>query len=150
MNIFFQASQGNEIINFTRMELDLLGGRNNATTAALDRWTPDNTNTDVPVANGGRTRRPSTRFVEDGSYVRLKNISLGYSLPEDILEKMKIQRFRIYVSAQNIWTLTDYTGFDPEVGYGQTNDTDSNRNAGLDYASYPNAKSFTVGLNVGF
>ncbi len=151
LNIFFQASKGNDIFNYTLMELDLLAGRNNATTAALNRWTPQNTNTDVPSAFGGRTRRASTRWIHDGSFVRLKNISLGYNLPKDVLDKMKIQKLRVYVSAQNILTFTDYEGYDPEVNYRTTgSDTDGNRNLGLDYASYPNAKSFTFGLNLGF
>lgn len=150
LNIFFQASQGNDIFNYTLMELDLLAGRNNATTAALDRWTPSNTDTDIPKANGGRSRRASTRWVQDGSFVRLKNLALGYNLPQPILEKMNIRKLRIYVSAQNILTFTDYEGYDPEVNYKTSGTTNSNRNLGLDYASYPNAKSFTLGLNIGF
>lgn len=150
LNIFFQASKGNDIFNYTLMELDLLAGRNNATTAALNRWTPSNTNTDVPRAFGGRSRRASSRWIHDGSFVRLKNISLGYNLPKSVLDKMSIQKFRIYVSAQNILTFTDYEGYDPEVNYRTDGATNGNRNLGLDYASYPNAKSFTFGLNLGF
>ena len=150
MNIFFQASQGNDIFSYTLMELDLLAARNNATTTALDRWTPSNTNTDVPKAFGGRSRRASTRWIYDGSFIRLKNIAIGYNLPKSILDKMKIQKFRIYVSAQNLLTITDYEGFDPEVNYRTSGSTNGNRNLGLDYASYPNAKSYTFGLNIGF
>ena len=147
---FFQATQGNDVFNYTLLELDLLAGRNNATTAALDRWTPENTNTNVPKANGGRTRRSSSRFVQDGSFVRLKNLALGYSLPKALLDNINIRKLRIYVSAQNILTFTDYEGYDPEVNYRTAGDTNGNRNLGLDYASYPNAKSYTVGLNIGF
>jgi hypothetical protein len=68
LNIFFQAIQGNDVFNYTLMELDLLAGRNNATTAALNRWTPTNTDTDVPKAFGGRSRRSSTRWIQDGSF----------------------------------------------------------------------------------
>ncbi len=150
LNIFFQASNGNDIFNYTLLELDLLSGRNNATTAALRRWTPSNTNTDVPKAFGGRSRRSSTRWIQDGSYIRLKNIALGYSLPKSVLDKLNIQKFRIYISAQNILTFTDYEGFDPEVNYRTSGATNGNRNLGLDFASYPNAKSFTFGLNLGF
>ena len=150
MNIFFQASQGNDIFSYTLMELDLMAGRNNATTAALNRWTPENNNTDIPKAFGGRTRRASTRWILDGSFVRLKNISLGYNLSQEVLDKMGIQKFRIYVSGQNLLTMTDYEGYDPEVNYRTSGATNGNRNLGLDYASYPNAKSFTVGLNIGF
>ncbi|MEQ9219128.1 MAG: TonB-dependent receptor [Cyclobacteriaceae bacterium] len=150
LNVFFQATMGNDVFNYTLLELDLLAGRNNATTAALNRWTPENTNTDVPKANGGRTRRSSSRFVQDGSFIRLKNLALGYSLPQALLDNINIRKLRIYVSAQNILTFTDYEGYDPEVNYRTAGDTNGNRNLGLDYASYPNAKSYTVGLNIGF
>lgn len=151
LNIFFQASQGNDMLNYTLMELNLLSGINNATTDALNRWTPTNTNTNVPKAMAGRTRRVSTRWVEDGSFVRLKNISLGYNIPKSVVDKLHISKLRIYASAQNILTFTKYKGFDPEVNYSSDdNSTNSNRNLGLDYGSYPNAKSYTIGLNVGF
>jgi len=149
-NIFFQASQGNDIFNYTLMELDLMAGRNNATKAALNRWTPSNTNTDIPKANGGRSRRASTRWIQDGSFIRLKNLAVGYTLPQMVVDKMGIRKFRVYISAQNLWTLTDYEGYDPEVNYRSGGARDGNRNLGLDYASYPNAKSYTVGLNIGF
>jgi TonB-dependent starch-binding outer membrane protein SusC len=150
LNIFFQGSQGNDLLSYTLMELDLLAGNNNATTNALRRWTPQNTNTDVPKAALGRTRRVSTRWIYDGSYVRLKNLSLGYNLPAGMLGRANMTRLRIYVSAQNILTLTDYPGYDPEVNYNTGGNTNGNRNLGLDYGSYPNAKSYTLGINVGF
>ena len=150
LSVFFQGSQGNDILSYTLMELNLLSGINNATTEALKRWTPTNTNTDVPRAAAGRTRRVSTRWVQDGSYVRLKNISLGYNLPQALTQSLRIQKLRVYVSAQNLLTFTDYEGYDPEVNYLSEGATNSNRNLGLDYGSYPNAKSLTMGLNIGF
>ncbi len=150
LNIFFQGSQGNDILSYTLMELDLLAGINNATTNALNRWTPTNTDTDVPKAVTGRTRRVSTRWIYDGSFARLKNVAIGYSLPAPLLERWKITKFRVYVSAQNILTLTDYEGYDPEVNYQSSGSTNGNRNLGLDYGSYPNVKSYTLGLNIGF
>jgi TonB-linked SusC/RagA family outer membrane protein len=150
LNLFFQGSQGNDILSYTLMELDLLAGINNATTNALDRWTPTNTNTDVPKAVTGRTRRVSTRWIYDGSFARLKNVALGYNLPTSLLDRWKINKFRIYVSAQNVLTLTKYEGYDPEVNYQSGGSTNGNRNLGLDYGSYPNVKSYTVGLNIGF
>jgi len=149
LNIFFQASVGGDMFNFTRMELDRLAGSNNATTDALNRWTPSNTNTDVPRAANGRAFRPSTRWIEDGSFVRLKNIALGYNLPESMLNKVGVRRARVFVSAQNVLTITDYKGFDPEVNYNSGGATNSNRNLGLDYGSYPNAKGYTLGINIG-
>ena len=150
LNVFFQGSQGNDILSYTLMELNLLSGINNATTEALDRWTPTHTNTDVPKASVGRTRRVSTRWIYDGSFVRLKNLALGYTLPSSVAQRLSMTKFRVYVSAQNVLTLTKYKGYDPEVNYNSDSATDSNRNQGLDYGSYPNAKSYTVGLNIGF
>jgi TonB-dependent starch-binding outer membrane protein SusC len=137
---------GGDIYNFTKMELDRLAGITNATKDALRRWTPENTNTDVPKAVTGRTNRSSSRFVEDGSYVRLKNIALGYTFPVDLVGKARIRSARLYFSAQNILTFTNYSGVDPEVAYrGQ-----GNLNLGGDYDSYPNVKSYTLGLNLTF
>src|SRR5690606_11109980 len=101
LNIFFEGSQGSEILSYTLMELDLLAGINNATTKSLNRWKPTNTNTEGPKAVTGRTRRVSTRWIYDGSFARLKNPSLGYNLPSSVLQKGKINKFRVYVSAQN-------------------------------------------------
>ncbi len=150
LNIFFQGSQGNDVLSYTLMELNLLSAINNATTEALNRWTPTNTNTDVPKAFVGRTRRVSTRWIYDGSYVRLKNLALGYNFPVAVTKKLGMTKLRLYASAQNILTLTSYPGYDPEVNYASDGATNSNRNLGLDYGSYPNAKSYTVGLNIGF
>ncbi|MEM9325423.1 MAG: SusC/RagA family TonB-linked outer membrane protein [Bacteroidota bacterium] len=150
LNFFVQGSQGNDLYSYTLMELDLLAGLNNATTAALDRWTPTNTNTDVPRATTGRARRASTRFVQDGSFIRLKNIALGYSLPSSLLNNIGVESLRVYISGQNLLTITDYEGYDPEVNYRSDGPTNGNRNLGLDYGSYPNAKAVTLGLNLGF
>ncbi len=150
LNIFFQGSYGNDILSYTLMELDLLSGINNATTNALNRWTPTNTNTDVPKAANGRTRRVSTRWIYDGTFTRLKNLALGYNLPQPLIERLGVSRLRVYVSAQNILTFTSYPGYDPEVNYNTGGGTNGNRNLGLDYGSYPNAKNYTFGLNVGF
>ncbi|WKN44976.1 SusC/RagA family TonB-linked outer membrane protein [Tunicatimonas pelagia] len=150
LNIFFTGSQGGQILNFTRMELELLNGGTNATTAALDRWTPQNTNTDVPRASvNGRQARISTRFLEDASFIRLRNLLLGYNLPKSVLDRIGINRLRVYISAQNILTFTDYQGVDPEVAY-RRGEGGRSQNLGMDYGSYPNSKSYTVGLNLAF
>lgn len=145
LNIFFQGSYGNDMLNITRMELDWMAGKGNATKDALNRWTPENTNTNVPLANAANNPEVSSRWVEDGSYLRLKNIALGYNFSEFLIGKLQVSRMRVFVSAQNALTFTKYTGFDPEVSF-----QDSNRNIGLDYMGYPNVKSFTFGINVGF
>lgn len=147
LNIFFQGSEGNQVLNYTLMEL--ASGNNNATTEVLDAWTPTNTDTNVP-ANAARTKRVTSRFVYDASYIRLKNISIGYSLSEKIVSKMGLSKVRFYISAQNIWTITDYPGSDPETSYLNDSNARSNTNLGLEYGSYPNVKTFTFGFNVKF
>lgn len=144
--VFINGSQGNDIYSYQLQELENLGAYGyNSTKEALRRWTPTNTNTDVPAKNLSRSLKPSSRWVMDGSYVRLKNIMLGYSFQGPVVQKMRIQNLKVYVSAQNILTLTKYRGYDPEVNYRA-----SNINLGTDYGSYPMAKSLTAGLNIVF
>jgi TonB-linked SusC/RagA family outer membrane protein len=150
LDFFIQGSQGNDIYSFTLMELELMGGVANSTTKALDRWSPANTDTDIPKANSGRSRISSSRWIMDGSYIRMKNISLGYNLPKSAIQRLGLSHVRFYVSGQNLFTITDYKGYDPEVNYNTGGNTNSNRNLGLDYGSYPNAKSYTVGLQIIF
>ncbi|WDF57925.1 TonB-dependent receptor [Flavobacterium sp. KACC 22758] len=147
LNIFFQGSQGNQILNYTLMEL--ASGNNNATTEVLDAWTPTNTDTNVP-ANAARTKRITSRFVYDGSYIRLKNVSLGYSLDEKVVSKLGLSKVRFYISAQNLWTITNYPGSDPETNYLNDTNSRSNTNLGLDYGGYPNVRTFTAGFNLKF
>ena len=145
LNLFFQAFTGGDMLNLVKLDMDRLSGNTNATTDALRRWTPENTDTDVPRAAGGRSSRVSTRFVEDGSFLRLKNISIGYDFSPSWLSAIKIKSARVYVSGQNLFTLTNYSGVDPEVGY-----RSDNVRIGLDYDSYPNTKAYTIGINLGF
>jgi hypothetical protein len=151
MNIFFQGSEGNDLLSFSLLEIESMASPYNSTIKALNRWTPSNTNTDIPKRSLSRTQRVSTRWVYDGSYARLKNLAIGYNLPSNMLKKAFISKLRIYASAQNILTFTQYPGYDPEVNYNsEGSGSASNRNLGLDYGSYPNAKSYTIGLNIGF
>ncbi len=151
INVFFQGSQGNDILSYTMLESELLGGNSgNQTKRTINRWTPTNTNTDIPAAVLSRTQRVSTRFVYDGSYTRLKNLAIGYTLPKGITDRMRVARLRFYVSAQNLLTFTKFPGVDPEVNYNTSTGAGGNLNVGLDYASYPNAKTITFGLNLGF
>ncbi|TDW47969.1 TonB-linked SusC/RagA family outer membrane protein [Flavobacterium sp. 270] len=147
LNIFFQGSEGNQILNYTLMEL--ASGNNNATTEVLDAWTPTHTDTNVP-ANAARTKRVTSRFVYDASYIRLKNISLGYSLDEKVVSKIGLSKVRFFISAQNIWTITNYPGSDPESSYLNDTNARSNTNLGLEYGSYPNVRTFTAGFNLKF
>lgn len=147
MNIFFQASVGGDIFSYTFLEL--ASGESNATPAVLNAWTPSNTNTDVPSA-AVREKRITDRFVYDGSYVRLKNLSLGYNLPIEIVDKIGMQGIRISLSGQNLLTFTDFPGTDPEAQYRSTGSQDSNVNRGFDYGSYPNIRSYTLSVNLKF
>lgn len=147
VNIFFQGSQGNDIYSFTLQELETLRGISNSTTEALRRWTPSNTNTDVPVASASRGYHSSSQYIMDGSYIRLKNVAIGYNLPKSAVNSIGLGNVRVYVSAQNILTFTKYRGYDPEVNYGGGGST---TRVGFDYGSYPNAKSITLGLKVTF
>ncbi|WP_044211374.1 TonB-dependent receptor [Flammeovirga sp. OC4] len=147
LNIYIQGVHGQDMVSYTHMELETLSGKGNSTTNALNRWSPQNTNTDVPKANAERPYRMSDRFIYDASFVRLKNIALGYTFPSTVAQKMKLRSLRIYASAQNLLTFTNYPGLDPEVGYGSG--SNSNRNLGADYGSYPNVKGYTFGINVG-
>ncbi|MFZ1715960.1 MAG: SusC/RagA family TonB-linked outer membrane protein, partial [Saprospiraceae bacterium] len=150
---FFQGVQGNKIFNATRVITEGMVRFFNAGTQVLNAWTPSNTNTDIPRAissDPNQNARPSTRFLEDGSYLRLKNIMLGYNLPESSLSsitKGALSSFRIYVSAQNILTFTKYSGYDPEVGNRTPGSSLTN---GIDFAVYPQPKSYQVGIQANF
>ncbi|QNL52458.1 TonB-dependent receptor [Olivibacter sp. SDN3] len=144
LNIFFQGSFGNDILNYGRFDLYNLNGNNNQAKDVVNRWTPENPSNDIPRANAaGGQRILSTFQIENGSYLRLKNISLGYQLPQSFINRLNGRSIRVYVSAQNLWTWTDYTGFDPEVSRFGT----SSISQGMDYGGYPAAKTFLVGLN---
>ena len=149
LNIFFQGAQGGDIMNLTNVQL--FNGDSNATKEILNSWTPTNTNTNIPSAKL-RGKQISSRFVEDGSYIRLKNIALGYNLPLDIVEKIGMDRIRFSVSAQNLLTFTDYSGLDPEVSYGVVGQgsSASNTTNGFDFGNYPNIKSVNFSVNLKF
>lgn len=150
LNIFFQGSVGNDLLNMTRMNLEWT-----RTTDALKRWTTSNTDTDIP-RNGFYYSKyggyVNDHFVEDASYVRLKNLTLGYTIPF----KKIISSCRVYVSAENLFTITGYSGWDPEVdtkAYEYSSSTSkqtANAGAGLDFNSYPAMRTYTVGLNLTF
>ena len=152
-SLFLQGVQGNEIFNAARVITEGMVRFFNAGTQVLNAWTPTNTNTNIPraiSADPNQNARPSTRFLEDGSYLRLKNISIGYNLAGNSLQSLTkgvLKNFRVYFSAQNILTFTNYSGYDPEVGNRTPNNSLTN---GIDYFSYPQPKSFQVGIQAGF
>lgn len=142
--VFFQGVQGNNIFNGTKFLGQGMLRFFNATTDVLNAWTPSNTNTDVPrIATGdpNQNARASDRFIVDGSYLRLKNLSIGYTLSSSKISKLTnnvLTKARIYVTSQNLLTFTKYSGFDPEI------------NNGVDTGAYPQARTMTVGVNFGF
>jgi len=151
---FFQGVQGNKIYNATRTISEGMIRFFNASTKVLDAWRPGHTNTSVPrivSSDPNQNARPSTRFLEDGSYLRLKNVMLGYTVPEKSLQTLTkgvVKGFRIYASAQNVLTFTKYSGFDPEVG-NRTVNTSALTN-GIDAAVYPQPKAYQVGIQANF
>jgi len=150
LNIFFQGAVGGDIYNLTAIQL--FNGDSNSVTDVLNSWTPTNTDTDIPRAVI-RGRERSSRFVEDGSFARLKNVALGYTLPTSMLGNVGFSSARITVSAQNLLTLTNYSGLDPEVSYfgsGGESTGDANTIQGHDFGNYPNLRSITFGLNLKF
>lgn len=145
LNVFFQWSYGNEVYNANRVVFERSAnyGTNVFATYA-NRWTPDNPSNQYVKINRALQQYDS-RVVEDASYIRLKTVSLGYNIPNSLLKKAHIKGVRLYVSGQNLYTWTKYTGYDPEVS------TKNNAlTPGFDYSAYPRVRTITFGANVTF
>ncbi|MNE08629.1 TonB dependent receptor [compost metagenome] len=130
----------------------------NQSATVLNRWSPTNKNSTIPRPDLNTTEdnyntKISSRFVEKGSYLRLKSLTLGYTIPKQVLEKWKINKLRFYVTGENLLTFTKYSGLDPEVSmYSATNQeaVSSNMSPGIDFGTSPQARTFIVGLNLTF
>ncbi len=146
-SFYFQGVHGNDVLNSNRFELESGNGLSNSSVAMLERWTPENPSNIYPRANRNADYlHMSDRYLEDGSYVRLQLVTLGYDIPKGFLQKIKLKGARIYVSGKNLLTFTSYSGFDPEVGrFGS-----SNIRQGYDLGGYPTARTYLVGLNIEF
>jgi TonB-dependent starch-binding outer membrane protein SusC len=144
LNIFFQWSYGNDIVNANRLIFET-GNKSylNQYASFQSRWTPENTNTTMPRAGGQVGYAYSTRVIEDGSYLRLKTVQFGYTLPESFMKNMKIKSCRFYLATQNLYTWTKYSGNDPELSIGYSALT-----PGFDYSAYPRARTVTIGVNL--
>jgi len=142
LNIFFQYSYGNEIFNFNAIELETPTGGQNAYRELLNRWTPTNPSQTYPKATTNRAALVSDRWVEDGSYLKLKTVSLSYSFPE--LKSNFFQSMRLYLTAQNLITWTSYRGYDPEVSFRGA----STLQGGEDFGGYPQARTFMMGIQL--
>ena len=160
IQLFFQGVYGNKIYNALRERLEGAGTECAMSTSMRDVWIGysdeaktsmidkglnymtmnlENRNGTIPNPVGSTLNTEnSTRFIEDGSYLRLKNIQIGYTLPKNITQKFFCERLRFYVTASNLFTITKYSGYDPEVG------------SGVDYGNYPQSRTFTFGLNASF
>ncbi|MBO9562963.1 MAG: TonB-dependent receptor [Niastella sp.] len=147
-SLFIQGSQGNDIFNLNKaVTLDQGMGLNMPAEVWTDHWTPTNTNAKYPKLTRTLPGNMSSRFVEDGSYLRFKNIQLAYNLPGTAIRAKWLRNAQVYVSAQNMITITSYSWIDPEMNvYGGGNSI----NQGIDYFSYPTAKSITFGIRCGF
>lgn len=148
LNVFFQWSYGNDIMNANRIKFEGGGGNYlNQFASYADRWTFDNPDSDLPRVKGfqGATSGYTSADVEDGSYLRLKTVSLGYTFDDKLIRRLKLRSLRFYASAQNLITWTKYSGTDPEV-----NTKRSALTSGFDYSAYPRARVITAGLNASF
>ncbi len=148
-SMFWQYSLGNEQLNWTRFFMEHGGTRNtNFMRSQLDRWQQPGDITDVPklgAKNYAGDLRPS-RLVEDGSYIRLKNLTIGYTLPGSLTRKLGIQKLRLYATGQNVITITDYSGLDPEL----TGTAATVLTQGIEFFTFPNPRIFTGGVSVIF
>ena len=148
LSVFFQWSYGNDIMNANRLFFENAGGKKdlNQFASYANRWTPENPESDIPAATKSASNNViSSRIIEDGSYLRLKTVTLGYTFPKALIAKAKLSNARVYVAAQNLWTWTSYSGYDPEVSV-----RNSALTPGLDFSSYPRAFTLSLGVNLGF
>jgi TonB-linked SusC/RagA family outer membrane protein len=155
-NVFFYGSYGNKIFNFAESSLESFGNRNfvgveNISVNYLNNaWTTENhNNTYARITSNDDaigSNQASSAYVEDGSYLKLKNLTVGYTFPGRLADRAALSRLRIYVSTQNLFTITKYKGLDPEIGYQGGNATQN----GVDNGTYPSSRFYTVGLNVAF
>jgi len=160
-NLFFNYSYGNSILNFMKRNLISMGGsgsiglENVSKDFYNNRWTENNKTNEYPRAvwsdvNGNS--RISDAFVEDGSYLRLKNVEIGYTLNGKLVKKMKGTTLRLYMSVQNLFTITGYSGMDPEIGQSVSSDgwAGGVTASGVDVGIYPYSRSFSMGINLKF
>ena len=148
-SVAFTGVYGNEIANvFAFYYRGTNPGENNLARSRLGRWTGEGTSTTEPRVTDNQTQNDlfSDRYIEDGSFLRLRNIQIGYSFPQDLAQKVKASSFRVYLSADNLFTFTQYTGFDPEIGLAFGDPFAS----GVDIGSYPLARTMIIGTNITF
>jgi TonB-linked SusC/RagA family outer membrane protein len=146
LSVFFQGSYGNKIFNLLQQSLERPTLTQNASATLLNRWSPTNPTGTVARATDSPVPQVTDRYIENGSYLKLKNASLGYTFTNELLSKIHAKQLRVYVSAQNLFTITKYTGQDPEVSFYDNDNTKQ----GIDYGTYPSVRTFLAGLNITF
>ena len=136
LQLFFQGVAGNKIYNQMRHRLEGDGSTSVLSPVMTDAWTKDNPDGSIPNPRNSVNYYVSNRFLESGSYFRLKNLQIGYSLPKSLIAKAGFENCRFYIQGSNLFTLTNYKGFDPEV------------NGGVDYGNYPQSRTYMIGVNI--
>lgn len=144
LSIFFQGSYGNRVFNLLQQSLERPTLTQNASATLLDRWTPQHQDATVARATNSPVPQVTDRLIEDASYLKLKNVSLGYTFKTEWANKIKLKNLRFYVSAQNLFTVTKYTGLDPEVNFYDNDNTKQ----GIDFGTYPATRTFLAGLSI--
>lgn len=145
LNFLLQGSRGNQILNGNSQALELFNGQQNASISAVRRYTTEMPSASIPRAKLDPAPVFSDRFIEDGSFVRLKSITVGYTIPTQLTQRLRISTVKFYVIGQNLLTWTDYTGFDPEITSGN-----NTTQQGTDTGVYPIAKTISGGLAITF
>ena len=154
--VFFQGVQGNDILGILTAWTEGMHNNFNLGKNALNRWTPTNTNTTVPRAVRGdpnKNTNISDRYIYDGSYLRLKNLTVGYTLPKALVGYVKLSKVRIYATGRNLLTFTKYPFYDPEIGSGYVGLSASGNSStarGIDNGYYPQARAILMGIQIDF
>jgi TonB-linked SusC/RagA family outer membrane protein len=150
LSIFLNGSHGGKILNALKYQIAGLSGLyTNQLASSANFWTPTNSNSNIPAPRGGISNNNlvmSDRFLESASFLRVQNVRLGYTLPEKWINKAKLSRFNVYVSGQNLYVFTKYSGLDPEIGSLNQNPIYTN----IDMGRYPIPRTLTVGINAQF
>jgi TonB-dependent starch-binding outer membrane protein SusC len=153
LTIFGQGVQGNDIFNYVRYWTDFPTFAGNRSQRMLnDSWRPGKTDALLPQlrSNDSQSSVPSTYYIEDGSYLRLRNVQLGYRLPQSLLSRLGGTQINVYIQAQNLFTFTKYTGLDPEINLRDSNGIGQDRHMGVDEGAYPASRAFIGGINLSF
>ena len=144
LTFFFQGSYGNKIFNLLQQQLELTKQTSNSSASLLNRYSASNPNGTLPRATNAPVAQVIDRYIENGSYLRLKNLTLSYSVPKKIISKIHAKQLKLYVTGQNLLTITKYSGTDPEANFY----TGDNTKQGIDFGVYPSSKTYLVGVSI--